>query len=208
MSSLTLALACALFSGTPAVEPPPYVGLVPAFKREDFANPEPVFWPAYFWLWNAPLDEATLKSQLRDMAAHDARSVCMLPMPKAFRPDSTNNSMEPDYLTPGYLDRVRFAVDEAAALGMNWWLYDEGGWPSGRALGKVTEGQDELSRRRVVRQPAPSGEPFTVPGDALVLIEERPEPRVVHPGETWTPTADTSPAYVYSIEPEGKSDLL
>ncbi|MCC6699451.1 MAG: hypothetical protein IT365_27750, partial [Candidatus Hydrogenedentes bacterium] len=203
-----IALAAMLQSIPVTAEPPAYVGLVPAFENEAFANPEPVFWPAYFWLWNARLDEATLKSQLRDMAAHDARSVCMLPMPKGFRPDSTNNSMEPDYLTPEFLERVRFAVDEAAALGMNWWLYDEGGWPSGRALGKVTDGHDELTRRRVVREPVPPGAPFTVPDDALALIEEGTEPRIVHPGETWTPTADAAPAFVYRIEPEGTSDLL
>jgi hypothetical protein len=184
------------------------VGLVSDFSTQTFADPDSVFWPGYLWLWNAPLDEATLRAQLRDMAAHDARSVCMLPMPHGFRPDSTNNSMDPDYLTPAYLDRVRLAVDEAANLGMNWWLYDEGGWPSGLALGKVVEGHGELARQRVVREPVPSTSPYTVPGDALALIVEQPEPRVVRPGETWTPPSDSAQAFVYRVVQEGGSDLL
>jgi len=93
--------------------------LVRRFELAAYREPEPFLWPGYFWLWNAPLDGALLREQLRDMAAHDARSVCMLPMPHAFRPEWTNNSMEPDYLTAGYFKKVREAVEEAAALKIN-----------------------------------------------------------------------------------------
>jgi hypothetical protein len=65
------------------------VGLISEFNARDFQQPEAVLWPAYFWLWNATLDPDRLRAQLEDMAAHDARSVCMLSMPHAFRPDST-----------------------------------------------------------------------------------------------------------------------
>jgi hypothetical protein len=92
------------------------IGFIPEFKARDFQQPEAVLWPACFWLWNATLASDRLRAQLEDMAAHDARSVCMLPMPHAFRPDSTNNSLDPDYLTSEYLERVREAVDEAARL--------------------------------------------------------------------------------------------
>ena len=169
-------LAILVLSGTAepgSAAPLPSVALAPSFDEAQFKEPEAVLWPAYFWLWNAPLDEEVLREQLRDMASHGARSVAMLPMPHGFRPDSTNNSMDPDYLTPEFFERVRFAVDEAAKLGMHWWLYDEGGWPSGRALGKVVEGHPELAATRLVRELVQPDTPFQVPADALALIVDR-----------------------------------
>ena len=80
--------------GQDRLRPAASIGLVPEFKVRDFQQPEAALWPAYFWLWNAPLDSGRLRAQLEDMAAHDARSVCLLPMPRAFRPDSTNNSLD------------------------------------------------------------------------------------------------------------------
>lgn len=184
------------------------VALCDAFQPEAFAEPESTLWPGYFWLWNAPLDPDVLKSQLRDMAEHGARSVCMLPMPQAFRPDSTNNGLDPDYLTREYFERVRMAVEEASALGMNWWLYDEGGWPSGSACGKVAEGYPDWVQQRLARETVRTSEPFTVPADALALVVEHPERRVLCPGSVWTPSTPESVATLYRIRLGGYADLL
>ena len=184
------------------------IGLILEFKARDFQQPEAVLWPAYFWLWNAPVDIDCVRKQLEDMAAHDARSVCMLPMPRAFRPDSTNNSLAPDYLTSEYLERVREAVDEAARLGMTWWLYDEGGWPSGQALGKVVEGHPELTRRAITRERIAADKPFTVPADALGLVVEQTEPGFLRPGDRWSPAAFNETACLYRIGGGGAVDLL
>lgn len=118
-----------------------------AFDVHRFENPEAVFWPAYFWLWNGALEPAVLKTQLTDMATHDARSVCVLPMPREFRPDTTANRMDVDYLSPQYFERVKAAVDDAERLGMHYWLYDEGGWPSGQAAGRVVATRPDLGPR-------------------------------------------------------------
>lgn len=115
-----------------------------AFSLARFVEPEPLYWPGYFWLWNGPLDPEVLRTQLRDMRAHDARSVCVLPMPREFRPDSAHNQMDVSYLGPEFFQRVQVALGEAARLGMHYWLYDEGGWPSGTACGQVTQGHPEL----------------------------------------------------------------
>jgi hypothetical protein len=184
------------------------ISLIPEFGARDFQQPDAVLWPAYFWLWNAPLDPDRLRAQLKDMAAHDARSVCMLPMPHGFRPDSTNNDLTPDYLTAAYLERVREAVEECARLGMTWWLYDEGGWPSGQALGKVIDGHPQLTRRTITRELIPADKPFTVPMDALGLVVEETEPKVLRPGETWSPATLTETAHLYRIGTGGPVDLL
>lgn len=184
------------------------VGLVHQFNARAFQEPETLLWPAYFWLWNAPLDSAQLRSQLADMAAHDARSVCMLPMPRAFRPDSTNNSLAPNYLTPEYFERVREAVEEAARLGMMWWLYDEGGWPSGQALGNVVAGHPELTRRAITQERILVDKPFYVPADALGLVVEGPMPKLLRPGEEWSPATPDVKACLYRIGAGGGVDLL
>ena len=184
------------------------VGLVLEFNARDFQRPDPVLWPGYFWLWNAPLDSDRLRAQLQDMAAHDARSVCLLPMPHAFRPDSTNNSLAPDYLTPGYLEQVHEAVGEAARLGMTWWLYDEGGWPSGQALGKVVEGHLELTRRAITRERIAASQPLTVPADALALVVEETPPKLLRPGDEWSPVTSDQTAYLYRVGAGGAVDLL
>lgn len=178
------------------------------FDAAGFREPAAVLWPGYFWLWNGPLEPDTLRTQLRDMAAHGARSVCMLPMPHAFRPDSTNNEMDPDYLTPAFFDRVKIAVEEAARLGMHWWLYDEGGWPSGQALGKVLEGHPELAHQRLVRESVPASAPFTVPSDAFALVVEGVNAKTYGPGETWNPASADETAFLYRVRSEGRPDLM
>jgi len=114
------------------------------FSCDKFMEPDAIYWPGYFWMWNGPLDSDVLVGQLRDMREHDARSVFVLPMPHEFRPDSTNNQLDTAYLDPEFFQRVKIAVEQAKRLGMNYWLYDEGGWPSGEACGQVTKDHPEL----------------------------------------------------------------
>jgi hypothetical protein len=120
------------------------------FSWNSLANPENLFYPAYFWLWNGSTDPTLLRAQLDDMYAHDARSVCMLPEPYAFRPTSMNNQLDVAYLSADYFNRVQVAVQKAASLGMNWWLYDEGGWPSGQACGQVLQTRPASALQRMV----------------------------------------------------------
>ena len=107
------------------------------FDREKFRNPESLFSPGYFWMWNTKLDIPQLKSQLDDMVAHGVRSVCVHPFPVGFRPGRFHSDMSPDYLSPEYMDIFAQVVDHMEKLGMSTWLYDEGGWPSGGACGQI-----------------------------------------------------------------------
>jgi hypothetical protein len=66
---------------------------------------------------------------------HDVRNAIIVPIPKNFHAEfGFNFQMDPDYLAPGFVDRVKVAVDEAAQLGMNCWLKGDAGWPPGQAL--------------------------------------------------------------------------
>ena len=113
------------------------------FSREKFRNPENVHSPAYFWMWNAKLDPARLNAQVDDMLAHGMRSLCIHPFPKNFRPGAFDTEMSPDYMTKDYLLVFSNVVEHAASLGMNVWLYDEGGWPSGGVCGQIAADDSE-----------------------------------------------------------------
>ena len=120
------------------------------FLNAGAADSDPAWSPSFFWMWNDRLDEAKLVSQLEDMRAHGLRSVCIHPFPKDFRPGRFESHMEPDYLTPEYVAVFARVVKRARELGMDAWLYDEGGWPSGGACGQVAKRDVEgrIPRRR------------------------------------------------------------
>ena len=139
---------------------------------------DPVFSPAFFWLWNAPLDAAALCAQLEDMRAHGLRNVCIHPFPKGFRPGSCPSGMDPDYLTPAFLDVFAAVVRRAGELGMHAWLYDEGGWPSGGACGLVA-GSDPEGRFAPRERTSADGAPRARPYGAAPA-----RPSVVEPGAT------------------------
>lgn len=103
----------------------------------DLSDPPAFLWPGYFWILNDRVDEQRMLDQLREMRAHDARSVCLLPEPPEFRPGSLATRLDRAYLTKPYLELIGKLVAECRRLGMSYWLYDEGGWPSGGACGRV-----------------------------------------------------------------------
>ena len=105
------------------------------FSWKALAEPENLFWPGYFWGYGGRWNAAEFRRQLEDMVAHDARSVCVIPNGCDCRPGS--NPKDCYYLSPAFFERVKFAVDQAARLGMNYWFYDEPGFPSGQAGGQV-----------------------------------------------------------------------
>ena len=45
-----------------------------AFEIAHHSMDDPLFSPAFFWMWNAPLDAAALCAQLEDMRAHGLRN--------------------------------------------------------------------------------------------------------------------------------------
>ena len=128
-----------------------------------FREPANDFSPGYFWMWNAKLEPATIRAQLDEMAANGIRSVCIHPVPVSFRPGKFLSDMSPDYLSEGYFEAYRIAVEHAAKLGMHCWLYDEGGWPSGGACGQVAASDREgRFRQRFIGRGPDDNLPFGV----------------------------------------------
>ena len=128
-----------------------------AYRTSEFTDPPAIFWPGYFWLLNEPLEEQTIKRQLQQMAACGARSVCIFPVPTDVEPDSFPTRFSPPYLSEPYFRMIRVMVEEADRLGMNFWLYDEAGWPSGGACGQVFKADPERFCMKVLTRDETTG---------------------------------------------------
>ncbi|MBP5671810.1 MAG: hypothetical protein J6X49_05435 [Victivallales bacterium] len=113
----------------------------------DFNNPPPDCSIAYFWIINDKVDVKVCKQQLKDMAAHGLQAVCFHPEPPEFRPVAMATRLDLPYLSKPYFKFVREMVKTCADLGMHYWLYDEGGWPSGNACGQVMKSNPERFRQ-------------------------------------------------------------
>lgn len=139
------------------------------FRAAEFRDPDPFLRPVYIWIWNDRLTEEAFSRQLSDMKAHGVGGVWPLHEPRNFRPKFMRTSLEPDYLTPAFMRLHRAMVGKARELGMKVWLYDEGGWPSGGACGKVVEENPALAEQWVQReQIAPkAGDVVEVPRECL-----------------------------------------
>ena len=103
--------------------------------------------PVYSWVWNGPVSKEETDTQLAEFVRLGIRAFYIIPEPKSFRPTAIPTLLEPDYLTDEYFEAYRYALEQAFALGMTAWIYDEGGWPSGGACGKVLLEHPELARQ-------------------------------------------------------------
>lgn len=116
------------------------------FDINSFIFPDVSHAPIYVWVWNDICTRELIDTQLAEMQNLGIRAFYILPEPKDFRPDSMPTNLTPDYLTPEFFELCAYAVDKAKELGMRCWIYDEGGWPSGGACGKVLKDHPEFAR--------------------------------------------------------------
>lgn len=82
-----------------------------------------------FWSWNAKLDIDEICYQLQDFARGHYSGVVI----------HARAGLEDAYMGKEWFRAYRVALEEAARLGLDVWIYDEDGWPSGFAGGVVPE---------------------------------------------------------------------
>ena len=157
------------------------------FSLSGFVSPGREYAPIYSWVWNSPLSKEETGKQIDEMKRLGIKAFYIIPEPKAFRPNTMVTELEPDYLTPGYFEHFRYAAEYGASLGMRVWLYDEGGWPSGGACGKVLEQSPETAKRML------AGDEFTLPrGEAY--RRRRPDAAAAFAGGVMIAEGDSFPA--------------
>lgn len=85
-----------------------------------------------FWSWNDRLMPDELRRQIQNMNSMHMKGFFM----------HARSGLETKYLSDEWYDCIKACIDEAKKLGMQAWCYDENGWPSGFAGGKLLEDED------------------------------------------------------------------
>ena len=100
------------------------------------------------------------------------KAIAIIAEPKTFRPARIPTLLEPDYLTKPYFEEYRYAAECIKKRGMYMWFYDEGGWPSGGACGKVMNEHPEFGRKSLASRKAQfsKGDVYEVPNDVIVTL--------------------------------------
>ena len=162
----------------------------------NFRTPPPEYGMVLWWGWDGPMNEEVI---IRDLDTIKARGFPAVMIEAGY-------GMTAPYLSPGWFELVRFAVDQARRRGMRVWVEDEGKYPSGFAGGKFSAERPDLRMQALVaaeKIAAASGEtlarklpPQTLGALAVNLAGNRSQVLDVRSGELrWT-------------APEGKWQVL
>ncbi len=91
-----------------------------------------------FWSWNDKLEENEIRRQVNVMNDSFNGGFFM----------HARGGLQTEYLSDEWFSMVEASIDEAKKTGMDAWAYDENGWPSGFADGKVpSQGLDYQQKR-------------------------------------------------------------
>lgn len=102
-------------------------------------HPPRAFTAIPFWFLNGDLEEGEIRRQLQDFCAHGIYGVVL--HPRIGLPERIG------YLSDTFFYYMGVAIGEAARLGMQVVLYDEGMYPSGSACGQVVAANDAYASR-------------------------------------------------------------
>lgn len=89
-----------------------------------------------FWSWNNLLDEKELVKQIDEMKASGIGGFIM----------HARTGLKDEYLGEKWFSCIKACLEKARETGMDAWVYDENGWPSGFVGGKLLENEDFLAR--------------------------------------------------------------
>src|ERR671934_102010 len=106
---------------------------------ERFARPPREYGILPFWFLNGALEPAEMRAQLQEFRDKGMPGVIL----------HGRYGLETAYAGETYLDRIRLAAEEAKALGLKTWIYDEMNWPSGTADGRVLRERPDLAQRYI-----------------------------------------------------------
>ncbi|MBR3780833.1 MAG: hypothetical protein IKK63_06515 [Clostridia bacterium] len=178
------------------------------FDINSFISPDVSHSPVYVWVWNDICTKDIIDVQLAEMHNLGIRAFYILPEPKNFRPDNMPTNLTPNYLSPEYFELCAYAVEKGKELGMLCWIYDEGGWPSGSACGKVLKDHPEYAREvlKFYERSFSAGELYkkTIPDVLAAFLNDK---EIIEEGYIFTDNAVIT-EYIAEKESLGYPDLL
>lgn len=92
-----------------------------------------------FWAWNNVLNEREIRRQIQGFAQQKIAGFFI----------HSRCGLKTPYLSEQWFSAVEIAADEAGKQGLEVWLYDEDGWPSGFAGGLVVASDASLCIQRL-----------------------------------------------------------
>lgn len=96
--------------------------------KQEFKNPGKEFRPIPFWSWNENLEPDELKRQISEMAKAGMGGYFM----------HARSGLTLEYLKDEWYQCIQAGIEAGEKEGLDAWIYDEEGWPSGFAGGIVT----------------------------------------------------------------------
>ena len=150
--------------------------------------------PIPFWSWNDELEPEELQRQIRLMHEAGIGGFFM----------HARGGLKTPYMGKKWMAMVAVCVREARKLGMDPWLYDENGWPSGFGDGKVN-GLGEAYQQKYLR----FGE--IVPADGRLLAKYDAALRPLAPDApdfAFAAWYEINPYYVDNMDPEVVAEFI
>ena len=104
--------------------------------------------PLCFWAWNGEMDHERLREQLRELSDKGMAGVFI----------HSRAGLKIPYMGEAWMDAFEVAVKECERLGLQAWIYDEDGWPSGFGGGKVYAKDADYVERYLLKKELRAGE--------------------------------------------------
>jgi hypothetical protein len=137
--------------------------------RAQFLDPPPQNRPVPFWFWNDHLDPERAVWQFDQMTEAGTGGAVI---------HARGGLESAEYLDEKWFETCTAVVEHAAKKGKIVWLYDELGWPSGTAGGRVPREHPELQSRLLQMYDIPISADMEIPADiiaAFVVTKDNPE---------------------------------
>src|SRR5215217_6286074 len=108
-------------------------------EHDNFEQPPREYGILPFWFLNGELDPDEMRRQLREFRDKGMPGIIL----------HGRYGLEMPYIGESYLERIKLAVNEARALGLKTWIYDEMNWPSGTADKRVLQARPDLTQKYI-----------------------------------------------------------
>ena len=143
MKKLLKLLFFFLLTGTSVYSQRPWQQIVMPKLTEvssNFQNPPTEYGIVLWWGWDGPMTKEVIMHDLDKIKSMGFKGVMI----------EAGYGMTEKYLSPGWFELVKVAVEQARIRGMRVWIEDEGKYPSGFAGGKFSAERPDLRMQGLV----------------------------------------------------------
>lgn len=99
-----------------------------------------VFNPTVFWSWNNKIECAEARRQVNLLADQGVKGIFI----------HARGGLRTPYMGEEWFDAIDDVIEEAQQRAVDVWLYDEEGWPSGHAGGRVASNGKEFQMKKLL----------------------------------------------------------